>query len=70
MTAALLLSSSFFAVILIFCVVMIFEMKGHVKRMDEMYNKNFDEVKDELAEIKSLFKKEVSDVFKNIKRII
>jgi esterase/lipase len=49
---------------------MVFEIKSYVKRMDEMYKKNFEEVKDELAEIKSLFKKEVSDVFKNIKRII
>jgi len=66
----LILSSVFFTILLIGGIVMIFEMKGQVQRMNFMYKKNFEEVKDELAEIKSLFKKEVSDVFKNIKRII
>ena len=66
----LILSSVFFTILLIGGIVMIFEMKGQVQRMNLMYKKNFEEVKDELAEIKSLFKKEVSDVFKNIKKII
>lgn len=70
MMQALLLSSVFLAVILIGCVLMLFEMKRQAKRMDEMYKKNFDELKNELVEIKSLFKKEVSDIFKNIKRIL
>jgi hypothetical protein len=49
---------------------MLYEMRGYMKRRDEHYKRDFEELKDELAEIKSLFQKEVSDVFKNIKRIL
>ena len=70
MIEALLLSSIFFAVILIGCLVMLYEMRGYMKRRDEHYKRDFEELKDELTEIKSLFQKEVSDVFKNIKRIL
>jgi len=70
MIQVLLLSSIFFTITLIGFVVILANIKTFVKKRDDVYRNDFSELKNELAEIKSMFRNEVSDVFKQIKKII
>lgn len=70
MIQVLLLSSIFFTITLIGFVVILANIKTFVKKRDDVYRNDFFELKNELAEIKSMFRNEVSDVFKQIKKII
>jgi len=70
MIQVLLLSSIFFTITLIGFVVILANIKTFVKKRDDVYRNDFFELKNELAEIKSMFRNEISDVFKQIKKII
>lgn len=70
MIEVLLLSSIFFTITLIGFVVILINIKTFVKKRDDVYRNDFFELKNELTEIKSMFRNEVSDVFKQIKKII
>ena len=69
MIAILVLSSLFLTTILIFAIILIANLKNTMSIRDKWYQGQIKQMKEELSEIKSLFKNEISDVFNHFKKI-
>lgn len=70
MTAALILASFFLMLILIIAITLALSLKTWVYKKDEVNEKRFQVLKERIDETQSLFKKEVSDILANFKKLL
>ncbi len=70
MIGVLLLSSSFMIVIFLAMIILIVQQKKWIEHKEKEFSKRQDEIREEVKEIKKLFKGEIAEVLGKIKTLL